>query len=198
MILTLLCIALAVEPIYQERSGRVDTVMVRMVDLTGDGKSESVELRITARSFHAPFKWTLTIRSGKTNLYTFTVNNGLSLEERFQHQAASGNVSYDTIKHRFFFRDFCEFTTGTGLPEFDTAVYVDSTYSDGSVYAVARRALGRMGLAGPALSTAVNALALRIRDNRAVMFSHSDGNVDVTQPMAYVPEVRAFVPVYSW
>ena len=102
----------------------IDTTLVRKMDVTGDGKPDSILLHFKSKSFTSPFSWSIVIKSRGEMIYQF-VDDGVALEDRFRLDDAS-KETYRRNKWNYFFQEFAEFKSGKdpkyGGGEMDEAI----------------------------------------------------------------------------
>ncbi len=171
----------------------VDTVLVKSIDLTGDRVPERVELALHSSDLYNPIKWELRVLSGRDTLYNFS-DNGRALDDRFRDQEPE---SFLAQKYRFFFQDFAEFEVSDTLPSYLERDAYNRQY-DGCIYATSYRSFEGGGHTPERVADSLACLMeSRIRSKVLPIFGHSDGNVDVVLPNAFVQELNRFVPIYS-
>lgn len=176
-------------------SGKIDTTLVRMIDVTGDQVREKVELHIKASAYDSLFTWMLIIISKDKIIYQYSESDP-SLESRFQEETLEGK-RYKDIKYKFFFTDFVEFVAGTDIRFGDRDLLFNKEYK-GSVYVVARRYLtNQCKLDDKAAERIVEGLVVKLRSKKAVIISHTIKGFDSTLPMVFVSDVQKFIPIYS-
>ena len=98
------CNTYAQQPINSNE--KVDEVITRNIDITGDGVPENIKLHIKGKSFKHPFVWTLDIFSGETNIFKHESDD--TWLDKFFHD--EGYVSdecngYLECKRQYYFHD---------------------------------------------------------------------------------------------
>ena len=91
-----------------DRATRIDRTIVRMVDLTRDGKPEKVTLRIQGESIRDPFKWAIEIDSdGRRIFFKEQVDSRI---DRFFNdpQYIQGCNDYESCKKKWYFDELMD------------------------------------------------------------------------------------------
>jgi len=170
---------------------RVDTTIVRLIDITGDSNPERFELSLKASSFRVPFSWTLRILSNSDTLYSYSAKN--SYEIIFGDPPTSDS-SYLKLKYEYFFKKFVDLRV---TRSFNAELAFKRSY-EGSIYTYSKKWLEEVKHISSTQAARIAAsLEKGIRQKKIPVLLHWDGNVDVCNPVAYAKELNFLVPIYS-
>ena len=170
---------------------RVDTTIVRLIDITGDSKVERIELTLKALSFRSPISWTMRILSNSDTLYTYRVKDNY---EFMFGGPPDNDSSYLKLKYQFFFQNFVDLEVVHSL---DNDLAFKRDYG-GSIYNISREWLvDKKHIPSAQASRIAKSLERKIRQKKLPILFHSDGNVDVCLPLVFVKEVNCLIPIYS-
>ncbi len=190
---------------YRHMRGRIDTTVYRYIDVTGDTIPEIVSLHLKALNFKAPFDWTLQIWSrDKDLLYSFSehdsatdyllqLESGLDSDSTFN---ANDWNKYQQTKYDFFFKKFAGLSVSYNL-RYGVPEYRYKRSYDGSIYTVAQKYLiGSCHMSAKDARLAIDNAVKRLKRKEIPVVIHDVG-VDTVLPMAYFPECKKLVPIYS-
>jgi hypothetical protein len=179
-------------------SHKVDTTLIKIVDVTGDGVPDSVFLHMRSANFYAPFDWTLSIKLGDSIIYSYREADS-STESYFDFDSTC-NSHYIECKYDYYFNSF----VGLKVDPTFSIIYdgkdklLEEDYS-GSIYHCARAYLIKeFHFDTSRADEAIRKMVEKIKRGKAIVIQHNDGPFLSTQPMAYFAEVNRFVPIYSW
>ncbi len=178
-------------PIPINPNNRVDTTLVRRIDVTGDGKPERIELSISAPSFRSPFIWTMCVISKSDTLYSYHVSDA---EEIMFGDPPVSDSSYLSLKYDYYFKQFVDLSVNCSVKvgKRDSS---ESFYQ--TVYNVTKEQLERgKGISSSRASKIAKEMAERIRKKEIPILEHWDGSVDITA-VAYCKELNCFIMVLS-
>lgn len=168
----------------------VDKKIVRKVDVTGDGKPDTITLRVMGKDSYSPFTWTLTISSlGETVL--FHTRNDKNIDGFFGDQDYVGNCKgYQECKSKWYYKDLLSILivpkSGYELkgimPEID--VVAGKYLADG------------LGIKGERAKAIITNIKNRLQKGHAIVISIPDTPATGNPIMVFAPEVRRFVEIY--
>jgi hypothetical protein len=177
---------------------RVDQVVVRRFDVTGDGIDEEINLDIKGDNWNAPFKWTLTISTkGKTILNHSSDDAWM---DKFFHDSGYVNVtckSYIECKKQYYLKDLLDhlFVRTDLSPNFHT---YDKSNS-GSVYVVAKEELQKkFNLSAFEASKTVDWMVRKLKTSKVQVLYIPKSPVQSEFPRMYVDKAGQFVTIYEW
>ena len=170
----------------------IDRVLSRLVDVTGDGDNDKIELHVKGKDFHSPFKWELRIYSKGRVIYQKSGNNE-RIEPFFSEKGyITGCEGYDDCKCKWFFHDYLDQMiikmSSDNVGVFDKA-------APNSIYGTAIKSLRNKDpkIVDKAIGNAVK----RLLSGKAVAIQAFDEPEITTPPMVWMPEFNRFVPIYE-
>ncbi len=176
-------------------SAPIDTVLVRLSDVTGDAKPDSIILHIRAKTLHSPFKWHFTVRANGETIYSDRSDDS-KLEDMFTEEFFPG-CSYLQAKTKYYFQTFLglELTREVHFGDPSTVLTKQpfaTVFSWTKKYLVERCKLDK---------SKAEVIAERLRSQllskQVVILSHNYGIVDKSLPYVYIPEVGKMIPIFS-
>ena len=174
------------------RGQQIDTSFSKLVDVTGNGILDTVQLHLEGTSWNTPVSWTLTFHSDGRMIYSYS-EDGTMLEDRFREEG--GNTK--ALKQAFFFKEFAELKVGFNIKFGSKKLLFNRNYS-GSVYSIAEHFLeNECQLTSKRASRITENLANKLRLGKAIVVIHSANGFHSSSPMVFVKEVHRLVPVYG-
>jgi hypothetical protein len=173
-------------------TGVIDTTLVRSMDLTGDGKPDTVSLHLAAEGMTSPFSWELSIRSRGSVLCSYSGDDS-SIDENFRDEVyVPGCNDYVECKKKYYFHDILD-----GLEaRYNLEGILDRTECN-TLYPIGGAYLDSCcSIRGGAAEAILSAMEGRLRNGQAIVISIPTSPMTSEPPMMYVPEVNRFVPIY--
>jgi hypothetical protein len=168
--------------------------MTRLVDVDGDGQSDSVRLHLTAQRFDQPFTHSLTIISnGRPILERVTTDDW---DEDFRDTSFTAPCAgYERCKRQWYFEDYLatvvQAPADLGEGAFDRSV-------GGNIYVNAIGHLTRnCGATRQAAEVAVDSAVVRLKSGRIPVVFDDLVPVRPGTPTAWFPEFACFAPIYG-
>ena len=179
-------------------NAKVDYILTRSCDITGDGQEDQIILRIQGQDFMHPFTWRLEIRSGETSIFRHQ-SNDTWLDENFNDKGYvfADCDGYVECKQKYYFEMLLDGLISTEKLSQENRVF-DRT-SARSIHVVAREYLSNVCRV-PEDKTAeiVQKMIERLKSGKAVVLNVPISPVQNQFPRMYVEEVGQFVPIYEW
>jgi hypothetical protein len=191
--LVTVCIAGMELPAQTTSPGAIDTVLVRSVDLTGDGKPDTVSLHLRAKGLTSPFSWELSIRSRGSVLCRYSGDDS-AIDKNFHDEGyVAGCNDYTGCKKKYYFHDILD-----GLEvRYNLEKILDRTQSN-TLYAIGGAYLySCCSIKGATADAILSAMEERLRRGQAVVISIPTSPMTSEPPMMFAPEVNRFVPIYE-
>jgi hypothetical protein len=173
--------------------GAIDTVLVRCVDLTGDGKPDTVSVHLKANGLTSPFSWELSIRSRGSTLCSYSGDDS-AIDKNFHDEGyVPGCNDYVECKKKYYFHGILD-----GLEvRYNLQGILDRTRSN-TLYPIGRAYLDSCcSIKGAAADAILSAMEERLRHGQAVVISIPTSPMTSEPPMMFAPEVNRFVPIYK-
>jgi hypothetical protein len=170
----------------------IDTVLVRCMDLTGDGEPDTVSLHLVAEGLTSPFSWELSIRSRGDVLCSYSGDDS-NIDVHFHDEGyVPGCNDYVACKRKYYFHDILG---GLEVPCRLEGI-LDRTHGN-TLYPIGGAYLDSCcSLRGAAAEAILSAMEKRLRNGRAAVISIPTSPMTREPPMMYAPEVNRFVPIY--
>jgi hypothetical protein len=191
--LVIVCIVGVELPAQTTSLGAIDTVLVRSVDLTGDGKPDTVSLHLRAKGLTSPFSWELSIRCRGSVLCSYSGDDS-AIDKNFHDEGyVLGCNDYVECKRKYYFHDILD-----GLEvRYNLEGILDRTQSN-TLYAIGGAYLySCCSIKGAAADAILSAMEERLRRGQAVVISIPTSPMTSEPPMMFAPEVNRFVPIYE-
>lgn len=178
-----------------DKTKPIDRVLSRLVDVTGDGVDDKIELHVIGKDFHSPFEWELKITSKGKLIYQKSGNNE-RIEPFFSEQNYIADCKgYDDCKCKWFFHDYLDQMI---IKMSSDNVGVFDKTAPNSIYSTAKKYLSKEYKKNPKLvEKAIDNAVKRLLSGKAVAIQAFDEPEMVTPPMVWMPEFSRFVPVYE-
>jgi hypothetical protein len=189
----LICVA-GMEPLAQTpATGAIDTFLVRSMDLTGDGKPDTVSLHLMAQGLTSPFSWELSIRSRGSELCSYSGDDSV-IDKNFHDEGyVPGCNDYVACKKKYYFHEILDRLEA----RYNLEGVLDRTQSN-ALYPIGGAYLDSCcSIRGPAAEAILSAMEKRLRNGQAVVISVPTSPMTGQPPMMYAPEVDRFVPIYQ-
>lgn len=170
----------------------IDTVLVRSLDVTGDGKADIISLHIMARNLASPFSWTLSINSQGNRIYTLSGDDS-RIDTLFHDEGyVPGCRGYLECKKKYYFHDILD---GLEAP-YDSNGILDRSQSN-TLYSVGKEYLEACcAIKGSDADAILSRMEGRLRNGNAVVIAVPTSPMTYEHPMMFVPEVNRFIPIY--
>lgn len=175
----------------------IDKVIVRNVDVTGDGQPDTISLHIKAKSFNSPFAWTLTISSGSHVLESYSRDDS-NIDNFFGDKQfyIKGN-DYLQAKQTWYFSELI-----------DSIIVQKSSYAlegildkkqSNTLYAVGGNFLSKCcGIKGRKAENILSSIEQHLRNGKAIVICMPMTPVQSSNIIkVFSPEIGLFVPVYE-
>ncbi len=174
---------------------KIDTTLYRILDVTYDGKPDSITLHIVGNTIDLPFTWTFDIVSLGTLIYHYYQNDSAINEYFSDTNYISGcNNSYD-CKRKHYYNDIMEYSVQTSDSiEVDWFIEVLSDYSKNNI--ARNYFVDSLQLSMDVSEQILKNIRQRLNEQRIRYISilstpHQSGCVEV-----YVPELKKFISIY--
>ena len=175
---------------------KIDTTIVRKVDVTGDGIPDSVCLYIQANNPSSVYSFKLSIYSKSILLYSYAGDDS-KFDDMFTDEYFPKCSSKIAAKNEYYFKTMLRFKTTRKMNFGDPKFRFDPKYS-GSIYRVAGDALTkRYGLSDKQSEAAIKKAIDRLKKGKAIIVYHADGILESCLPLIYFPEVKKLIPIYN-
>jgi hypothetical protein len=170
----------------------IDTVLVRSLDVTGDGKADTISLHLTAKSLSSPFSWTLSISSQGHQIYALS-GNDTRIDTLFHDKGYVDDCrGYLDCKKKYYFHDILD---GLEVP-YNLNGILDRSHSN-TLYSVGSEYLGACcAIKGSDADTILSRMEARLRSGKAVVLTVPTSPMTSEHPMMFAPEVNRFIPIY--
>jgi hypothetical protein len=171
----------------------VDKVIIRNVDITGDGKPDTITLRVTGKDMFSPLKWTLTISSlGETVLSHTSDDKDKHIDGFFRDEGYVGECKgYLECKSKWYFKDLLSILI---VPK--TGYHLGGIMP--GIEEVAGQYLAkRFGVRGEKAKAIISDIKTRLGKGQAIMISIPDTPAISDPIMVFSPQVRRFVEIYQ-
>ena len=177
------------------RAQRIDTLITRVADYTGDGVLDTEIIHITGESINSPYSWKYDLWSNGQIIYHYEASyNSKSDSFFYDPRYVGGCTDYNSCKHRFFFEEL-------GM------LIIDSKhYADGIASHMSDNAFGAIGLHFIMDSCGItnrqeaeiilDSIATVINKNKPNLVSFLETPVQEGSIMIFVKRFNRFVPVY--
>ena len=167
--------------------GPINTQLKRSVDVTGDGRPETITLFLKASNYRTPFQWLLTIDSAGRTVFDYDSDDS-EVDALFDDRnALPGCPDYATCKEQYYFRNILENLVDSSFEPEDIP---DSLYPAGRAY------LSQCcSLFGPPADKILRDIETRLRERRAIVISVPLSPVEYGPRMVYAPQPGEFVPI---
>jgi hypothetical protein len=170
-------------------SSPVDREFIRKIDVTGDGKSDTITLRVKGKDLSSPFTWTLSILSLEKTILSHTSNdrdiNNLFADEGY----VEGCKGYVECKSKWYFTDIL---ANIVIPKSGYALEGIMP----SIDAVAGEYLAnQLSMRGDKAKAAIAGIKSRLQKGQAIVISIPTSPVTSGPIMVYSPEVSRFIEI---
>lgn len=174
----------------------IDELLVRSVDVTGDGKPEKITLVLKAKDFNSPFQWSLSISSSGKQLFTYA-SDDTRIDPFFADRGFITDCSgYAECKKKWYFKDILN-SLIVPRSGYDLEGILDKSKSN-TLYPLGRQYLKECcGIKQNDADAILSRIEKRIRNNQAVLISIPKSPVTSDALMIFCPEVDRFIPVYE-
>jgi hypothetical protein len=175
----------------------VDEVIVRRMDVTGDGIEDEIRINIKGENWNKPFRWTLKIAAkGKTVFTHFSDDAWLDKFFNDKGYVAGSCKTYLECKKEYYLADLPEnLFSKTDLP---LNSYAYDSKNTGSVYAVAKDELtGKLGLSAKNAVETIDWMVNRMKTGQVQVLNVPRSPVQSESPRMYVAPVGQFVTIYA-
>jgi hypothetical protein len=172
----------------------VNTQLTDRVDLTGDGKPETITLFLKAASYKTPVLWSLVIDSDGQTLWE-SDSDDTEIDTIFSdREALPGCPDYPTCKNQYYFHSIME---NLVIRDYDPEDVLDMTRGGKLNPATVQYLSQCCSLSLPVVDKAVKDLEQRLREKKAVLIAIPISPVAVGPRMVWVPEANQFVALES-
>jgi len=194
MTLCLTAIALACSfsgVVAEDPHAAVDKVFVREVDVTGDGKPDTITLRVIGKDMYSPLKWTVTISSlGETVLSQ--TREDKDINGFFGDEGYVGDCrGYLECKSKWYFKDLLSILV---VPK---SGYDLEGIMPGIEGVAGKYLAERLGVRGEKAKALVSGIKNRLQKGQAIVISIPDTPATANPIMVFSPEVRRFIEIYQ-
>jgi hypothetical protein len=177
---------------------RVNQVVVKHLDVTGDGIADEIRLDLKGENWNKPFKWTLTI-SAKGKVIFEHSSDDAWLDKFFND---SGYVnesckSYLECKQQYYLKDLLDhlFVRTDLSPNY----HAYDKSNSGSVYVVAKEELQKkFKLSTEEANKTVDWMVSKLKTGKVQVLYLPKSPVQSEFPRMYVDKVGQFVTIYEW
>jgi hypothetical protein len=178
-----------------DKAKPVDRVMSKLVDVTGDGIEDKIELHVKGKDFFSPFNWELRILLKGKIIYQRSGTNE-RVEPFFSEQNYIADCTgYDECKCKWYFHDYLDQMV---IKMSSDNVGVFDKTAPNSIYATAKKYLSKENKRNPKLvDQAIKKAVERLLSGKTVAVQAFDEPGMTTLPMVWMPEFSRFVPIYE-
>jgi hypothetical protein len=178
-------------------SPQVDSVMVALADLTGDGVADTVRIHVQGESLLHPFRWSVEVRHGGTVLFRHEAEDS-AFDGFFGDPGFAGDSgSREEDKLHYYFSQLPERMVQPLQWDQDASPLRSRDYPGGP-FEVVPRELREMGITDEArISSIVDGIADRLRKG-ALILAVPVSPAQSEYPRIFVPEIGQFVVFYNW
>jgi hypothetical protein len=187
-----------VSPGFAASDERIDQVLVKHLDVTGDGIDDEIRLDIKGENWNTPLRWTLTISSKDKILFKHSADD--SWLDKFFNDSGYVNdtcKSYLDCKKQYYMKDLLDhlFVRTDLSPNF----HAYDKSNSGSVYAVAKAELqNKFKLSEEEANKAVDWMVSKLKTGKVQVLYVPKSPVQSEFPRMYVDRVGQFVTIYEW
>ena len=173
---------------------KVDTTFVQIVDVTFDGKPDSVILTIEGESLMHPFVWSLKVRSAGKTIFQH-IKDDTRIDKFFDNPGSviEKHKTYLDSKRYYYF----EFMPSNLIDERRFPAAVNRRARNGVYYIAKENLTNNHQVSDQEADVIVETMAERLRSGTFIL-SVPISAVQSQFPRIYVPEVGAFVVFYQW
>ncbi|MCH8287386.1 hypothetical protein IIB79_12830 [candidate division KSB1 bacterium] len=173
---------------------KVDTTFVQIVDVTFDGKPDSVILTIEGESLMHPFVWSLKVRSAGKTIFQH-IKDDTRIDKFFDKPGSviEKHKTYLDSKRYYYF----EFMPSNLIDERRFPAAVNRRARNGVYYIAKENLTNNHQVSDQEADVIVETMAERLRSGTFIL-SVPISAVQSQFPRIYVPEVGAFVVFYQW
>jgi hypothetical protein len=175
---------------------QINTELTRKIDVTGDGKSDSISLHIQGQNINSPFTWTLSIISEGKQVFK-TQKNDEWWDKNFNDVGFILDCkNYKSCKEKYYFQSILEhIIVPKKMYEIENIVnkkHSGNLYDTGSKYL--KKCCNISGVKSEKILTEIESI---LRDDRAIVISIPHSPVQSDSPMVFAAEINGFVPIYD-
>jgi hypothetical protein len=169
----------------------VDKVLIHAVDVTGDGKPDTITLRVTGKDMYSPLKWTLTISSLGQTVFSHTNDdkdiNGFFGDKNY----VGGCKDYLECKRKWYFTDLLS-----------RLVVPKSSYDVKGIMPGIEAVTGQylaehLGVKGEKAKAVISDIKKRLQNGQAIVISIPETPATASPIMVFSPVVNSFVEIYQ-
>ncbi len=177
---------------------KIDEVLTKNVDITGDGVSDKIILYITGKSFKQPFSWTLEIYSKNKKIFTHksddTWLDAFFNDEGYVNDECRG---YMECKRQYYYHDILDRLVI--ITDLSANPHSLKESNSGSIHYVARKHLKeKTNLADDEETKIIQAMIKKIKTGKTPLLYVPISAVQSDYPMMFVEDVGQFIRVYEW
>lgn len=196
LLLFLCCNIYAQQPINANE--KVDDVLTKDIDVTGDGVPDQIRLHIKGKSFKHPFLWTLVIFSGVKKIFEYksddTWLDAFFNDEGYINEECRG---YLECKRQYYYHDILDRLVI--ITDLSVNPHSLEESNSGSIHYVARKHLKeKFNVTDDEATKIIQGMIDKIKSGKTPLLYVPISAVQDNFPMMYVKEVGQFVRVYEW
>jgi len=172
---------------------KIDEVLTRNVDVTGNGKQDKIVLHLWAKSINSPFSWTLSIVEDGKEIFSYSSNDSNEDKNFNDDGYVSDCRGYLECKKKYYFHDILE-----------NIVLTKNQYNvEGMLKSPSHVSIGKTYLEkcctihGSKADTILMNMEKKLRNGTAIVISIPVSPVMSGTPMVFAPEIGRFVPIYQ-
>lgn len=178
-----------------DTTSAIDTTLTRILDVTADGKADTIFLHLKARNLGSPFSWALWINSDGRLIYSWREDD-TRIDTLFHDEGYVANCrGYLDCKRNFYFHDILsDFVVSPSM--YNLEGILDRSRSN-TLYALGKTYLQWCGIGDREAETILSGMEQRLRNGTAVVLAVPATPQTPEPPMVFAPEIGRFVPIYQ-
>jgi hypothetical protein len=170
-------------------AGSIDKQLVKIVDVTGNGKQDKIILHLKAKNIKAPFLWTLTIMSEGKPIYSYS-SDDTWLNGFFESVNYVGDCKdYISCKKKYYYHDILNGIVETDNKSTDVEGILDKSVSN-TLYPLGQEQLKECcNITGEQAELILKKLEAKFRSGKAITVNIPVSPVEGHPPLIFVPEI---------
>lgn len=170
----------------------IDSRLVEVVDVTGDGEGDEISVRLRAKDILSPFSWELSINS-RDHILLKHESDDTWMNSFFGEPGYMGGCAgYIECKQKYYFNDLIK---NIVVPY--SMVNIDGIVDAKSIYPIASKYLQENSISAVQIERIIPDLQARIKAERAVFLTVPISPLMTRGLLVYSPIINKLVLVYE-
>jgi hypothetical protein len=170
----------------------VNRQLTRTLDVTGDGKPETITLFLKAPNYDVPFQWLLTIESAGRTIFEQD-GDDTEVDALFDdREALPGCADYYACKEQYYLTAMLGNIVDHS---WDPEDFLDSSRGGKLSPSVRGELMRCCSIMGPLADRIVSDLEARLRKRQAIVIVTPVSPVEAGPRLMYSPEAAQFIPI---